>query len=598
MAREVFITAKTDQGNRKKNEDNFMIDTKVAYLEEEKEKQVEHKIFSYVYDLHAVAVCDGIGGTEYGEVATVCALSTLEKCLKEYQKAGEQKELDEWLEEVLNRINEQVVRTGEIFGASMATTLSLLIWKGNKYGVANIGDSPIYRFRNGERKKLSIDHTMAEWKRGQGKEYDLQEEHTLIHYIGKKGVKGSKMAHIEFGTLQDQDRFFLCSDGIGKELGEKEIDRCLNGDVELSYLWKQLKETKMQDNCTGVLIDFGDTKTELLDLEIGQCETGEEYDKLWNENKESFPSWESYITKKVNECGEKKKDLAEQMGVDAKTLRTALKQIPAKRDTVIALGIALGQTIEQINYMLDHLTNYHTLYSKNAHDAIWIYLVEQKKWDKSKNISILEQYKQYEEKFQELYCGYCEERKDLMGYNTPNMFSILQEKESFEDAMMDLIPSLEDGYQNLISYLEYIMKSESNWVSNFYYREDAINKAQIYYRNLQALKEEHKIPSREFLIVLCLQLELASDDIGKILTYAGMIPLYSKNLLEGKILYYLEELYNEHPSAFWSYRRMEEELYEKDAMEENQIVEYIYEKIEQEEALKNSQEWQKMKKLI
>lgn len=67
---------------------------------------------------------------------------------------------DRLLEELLDQINEKILQFGEKIGRT-ATTLSLLLWRGNRYAV-NIGDSPIFLLRKRKMKRLSISHTKAE----------------------------------------------------------------------------------------------------------------------------------------------------------------------------------------------------------------------------------------------------------------------------------------------------------------------------------------------------------------------------------------------------------------------------------------------------
>jgi hypothetical protein len=102
-------------------------------------------------------------------------------------------------------------------------------------------------------------------------------------------------------------------------------------------IWDVLKKTPMNDNCTAIIVDFGVTETGLFDLELGQCETPEEYNELWNNNRENFYLWTDYINRIIDDKRIKRKDLATYTGIDPKTLRTSLKKIPAKRDTVISI---------------------------------------------------------------------------------------------------------------------------------------------------------------------------------------------------------------------------------------------------------------------
>jgi protein phosphatase len=111
----------------------------------------------------------------------------------------------------------------------MSTTISALLIVGG-YGVlAQVGDSRIYRVRNGVGQQLTEDHTLLNYKLKQG----------LISEAEARTMKGKNVItravghedHVEVDTreidVQPGDRYLLCSDGLHGYLQAGEIERVL-----------------------------------------------------------------------------------------------------------------------------------------------------------------------------------------------------------------------------------------------------------------------------------------------------------------------------------------------------------------------------------
>lgn len=104
------------------------------------------------------------------------------------------------LEELLDQINEKILQFGEKIGQT-ATTLSMFMWRGNRYYAANIGDSPIFLLRKEKMRQLSVDHTKATLNIMTQKPVQRSDWNTLTQFLGKKGVLGSQMAAFHYGKL-------------------------------------------------------------------------------------------------------------------------------------------------------------------------------------------------------------------------------------------------------------------------------------------------------------------------------------------------------------------------------------------------------------
>ncbi|MBD5552388.1 MAG: hypothetical protein HDQ96_14660 [Lachnospiraceae bacterium] len=170
------------------------------------------------------AVCDGIGGLEYGERASglviqeirkwfgaIASWINIEEIKPEILCAHLLDGVEEWNAKVRNLSAAERIRTG--------TTLSLLLLIREYYYIVQVGDSRIYRYR-GCLEQLTTDATVARLKNGKMKNY-------LANYMGKDEKLWFSTAQ---GTFREGDMFFFCSDGGYHFLTEKDV-----GEVYTNY---------------------------------------------------------------------------------------------------------------------------------------------------------------------------------------------------------------------------------------------------------------------------------------------------------------------------------------------------------------------------
>ena len=129
--------------------------------------------------------------------------------------------------------------------AGMATTLSLLVLRGQRYYSAHVGDTRIYLLRDGALKQLTTDHV---WDRP-----DMR--HVLKRAIGLDQYLTADYAdgHIAVG-----DTFALLSDGVWDALSEKELHEGLQKFDSPQMVADLLTETALKngggDNATAVVV--------------------------------------------------------------------------------------------------------------------------------------------------------------------------------------------------------------------------------------------------------------------------------------------------------------------------------------------------------
>ena len=156
-----------------------------------------------------LAVADGVSGEAAGREAAEYAVRGL---LADYYATPETWEVPQALDRVLLAINRWLVAQGAVdkTRAGMATTLSLLVLRGNRYTIGHVGDTRVYRLRAHELNLLTQDHV---WDRP-----DMR--HVLKRAVG---LDQHLMVDYADGELMPKDRFLICSDGVWEALGSQRI---------------------------------------------------------------------------------------------------------------------------------------------------------------------------------------------------------------------------------------------------------------------------------------------------------------------------------------------------------------------------------------
>ena len=207
---------------RNNNEDNFYIngfykkhtDDDSCFFTDEKPH------YSYTY-----AVCDGVGGAEYGELASLYAVEGL----KTFDGRKLDERISDYIESVNLRICDSVTNND---GRRMGSTVALLFIKGKDATICNIGDSRVYLLRDGELTQLSHDHTRRQSMIDYGlikneTEKTPVKDHVLTQFLGVFPEEFRLDPHIGEIRLKTNDMILLCSDGLTDMVSEEEIRQIL-----------------------------------------------------------------------------------------------------------------------------------------------------------------------------------------------------------------------------------------------------------------------------------------------------------------------------------------------------------------------------------
>jgi protein phosphatase len=201
-------------------------------------------------------VADGMGGHAKGDVASQLIVDSLRSIANtnNYPLAIEQ------IEHELQQVNSRLVYMASEKKAVIGSTVVVLIFDQQFAHCIWAGDSRIYRIRNNKLKRLTQDHSQVEEMVQEGLLTPEEAEHHPNANVITRAVGASEELDLDVVSdiRLDGDKYFLCSDGLNKVIGDVEIEQLLLNtplnDIA-SLLIKTSLERKAKDNVTVVIVD-------------------------------------------------------------------------------------------------------------------------------------------------------------------------------------------------------------------------------------------------------------------------------------------------------------------------------------------------------
>ncbi|MBS1723186.1 MAG: Stp1/IreP family PP2C-type Ser/Thr phosphatase [Armatimonadetes bacterium] len=241
----VSVGAKTDLGRvRENNEDKFEF-----YIPDD-EARLASKGLLFV-------VCDGMGGHEAGQIASELATKTFIDVYLNHPAT----EPEAALRAAVGAANRFVVDVARAVPSrrGMGTTLSALVLLQDQGFIAQVGDSRIYRLREGAIEQLTVDHTWVEEMVRAGvmsrEEAELHpNRHMILRAIGAEGDVEPDI--FTFG-LRESDIYVVCSDGLTNHVGDDDIARIAGENGPSEAAWKLVSAALVgggSDNTTCIVV--------------------------------------------------------------------------------------------------------------------------------------------------------------------------------------------------------------------------------------------------------------------------------------------------------------------------------------------------------
>lgn len=209
-----------------------------------------------------MAVADGIGGIEGGEIASKIAIDTVNEVLSASPvDTMDEEALKELLKKVYQEANIRILKyaLSEQSYMGMGTTLTIAVIRSRRVIVAHMGDCRGYLIHGSSMTQMTADHTYAaELLRGRSitlEEYLCHpERHTLIKSLGENAflIPDLYIYNIIYG-----DVVMLCTDGLCSFVDDETIRLSLKKHNDLAdcldNLFARAYEAGSDDNITVLL---------------------------------------------------------------------------------------------------------------------------------------------------------------------------------------------------------------------------------------------------------------------------------------------------------------------------------------------------------
>lgn len=244
-------SAATNRGSRAENQDNLRVGKKIPWIEPLGRYAARGTLNSRRAQIFCV--CDGMGGEALGDAAALLAL----KAIDEFASGLSGLEpLEEIALQAAHAAQETVLAFYDEQNCIGGCTLAMIVVRGDRYVVLNIGDSPVFYYnrRAKELAELSQRHNMAWEKRRRGEEPNEYDECRLVNFLGNPGVDAEEMLHYVSGRLEPGDSLLACSDGVSEGLSEERLAHALKWRRGAKWLTAQAAKMSESDNCTAVCV--------------------------------------------------------------------------------------------------------------------------------------------------------------------------------------------------------------------------------------------------------------------------------------------------------------------------------------------------------
>lgn len=250
------VCAVTHAGRiRKENEDNYDLNGRMTSTGDLKKGSAFVQSMTEPFHL---SVCDGMGGENYGELASGIAVETIAAHAANVYESGE--DFSFAISNCLDDANSRICAEINARGKRMGTTLAAIYAIQGKVICVNIGDTRVYHYSKGILEQISFDHTHAQTIVDAGEvSMDnisrIPDAKRLTRHLGVFPEEGGLSPNISvIDDVDDGDIILLCSDGLTDMLSDDEITAILstgeNAQGVASKLVRRALEVGGKDNIT------------------------------------------------------------------------------------------------------------------------------------------------------------------------------------------------------------------------------------------------------------------------------------------------------------------------------------------------------------
>lgn len=219
-----------------------------------------------------LAIADGMGGAAAGEVASSEAISTIVALDDDVPGSDVLTSLGTAVQRANDQLRSLVEEDPQLEG--MGTTLTALLWTGQRLGLVHVGDSRAYLLRDGVLTQITQDHTWVQRLVDEGR---ITEEEATTHPQRSLLMRAlGSGEHVEpdlsIREVRAGDRYLICSDGLSGVVSHQTLEDTLASYQGPQETVQELIQLALRgggpDNITVIVAD-------VLDLDTGDTLAGQ-----------------------------------------------------------------------------------------------------------------------------------------------------------------------------------------------------------------------------------------------------------------------------------------------------------------------------------
>ncbi|MGW4193963.1 Stp1/IreP family PP2C-type Ser/Thr phosphatase [Streptomyces sp. NPDC005004] len=219
-----------------------------------------------------LAIADGMGGQAAGEVASSEVISTLVTLDDDVPGSDLLTSLGQAVQYANDQLRSMVEEDPQLEG--MGTTLTALLWTGQRLGLVHVGDSRAYLLRDGMLTQITQDHTWVQRLVDEGR---ITEEEATTHpqrslLMRALGSGDHVEPDLSVREVRAGDRYLICSDGLSGVVSHQTMEETLASYQGPQETVQELIQLALRgggpDNITVIVAD-------VLDLDTGDTLAGQ-----------------------------------------------------------------------------------------------------------------------------------------------------------------------------------------------------------------------------------------------------------------------------------------------------------------------------------
>jgi serine/threonine protein phosphatase PrpC len=205
------------------------------------------------------AVADGIGGHQAGEVASRIVVQVLAQELVSGVLMAELSG-DICLAETLIRVvgeavaeaNAQIYAVAQSSGSDMGSTLTMVLVRDDLAVIANVGDSRVYHWHDGNLDQMTVDHSLVERLVATG---EITPEEAAGHpqkSVLYRSLGDRPAVEVDILSLQlvPGDRLLLCCDGVWESIGDGGLEEVMLLEFEPQRICDQVVRRSLESGAS------------------------------------------------------------------------------------------------------------------------------------------------------------------------------------------------------------------------------------------------------------------------------------------------------------------------------------------------------------